>query len=717
MELIAYLNPPDDSGPLSFASDIIVSYRVEDAVSDHAPPLGVAAARRYELTLSGGAPLTSALANGARVNVQYKSGAQFLPFGVWYVESLRRDERTGALVLSGCDALGAFGASPFQDSASAYPQSLSRLMQTLCLGARLSLWQEDFLHASLRIARLPDWGAQISLRRALSHCAFLAGGFVRTQWDGSARLVPAFGEGNLQLDAAQLLSYTCDSRVFRFNALSYRHAGQSAYTRYSLDASLPETPLNTLKAEGNPLVTPSLLNALTRALSGGQYEAGSLRFYAAHPPLAGDPVSVTDAQGQVHRLLASRVSILADQNGILCQLESCVPSPHAPLSEGSVFAPDGSVRFEAIGEADSKVMALSRAYIESLSASDINANGLSAKMVEALRLRAGEISARQTETDLLTAALAEIVNASVRRMEAGTITTDELITSLITAFSIKVESVNAAQLSTDRLAAALARFCVLAAGSAEFDRATVTHLISSALNLTYGAAQEVYIDRLAVSYAACLRADLNELRVRAQDGQYYRLLVDAAGQVSAQPTSVSAQEAQNGVTDSGAPIIETSLTAHELSASSVKALYALINKLDAQRIDAAQLFAQNAFIDRLNAQDITANSYLRVALGRLAGDAGSALICAAQNEQRLDEHQAQLEGYARFITVDEDGMKQSKAGSAYATLINESGFHILRRGSAQPVGSFARDGLSAPGLTVGRITARKTARGGWVWEG
>ena len=220
-----------------------------------------------------------------------------------------------------------------------------------------------------------------------------------------------------------------------------------------------------------------------------------------------------------------------------------------------------------------------------------------------------------------------------------------------------------------------------------------------------------------MSYAACLRADLNELRVRAQDGQYYRLLVDAAGQVSAQPTSVSAQEAQNGVTDSGAPIIETSLTAHELSASSVKALYALINKLDAQRIDASQLFAQSAFIDRLNAQDITANTYLRVALGRLAGSADSALACATQNEQRLDEHQAALEGYARFITIDEDGMKQSKAGSAYATLINESGFHILRRGSAQPVGYFARDGLTAPGVTLGHITARKTARGGWVWEG
>ena len=117
MELIAYLNPPDDSGPLSFASDSIVSYRVQDAVSDHAPPLGVVAARRYELTLSGAIALTPALANGARVNVQYKSGAQFLPFGVWYVESLRRDERTGALVLSGCDALGAFGSSPFQDSA------------------------------------------------------------------------------------------------------------------------------------------------------------------------------------------------------------------------------------------------------------------------------------------------------------------------------------------------------------------------------------------------------------------------------------------------------------------------------------------------------------------------------------------------------------------------------------------------------------------------
>ena len=48
-----------------------------------------------------------------------ESGAQFLPFGVWYVESLRRDERTGELVLSGCDAIGALPATDCADACQA----------------------------------------------------------------------------------------------------------------------------------------------------------------------------------------------------------------------------------------------------------------------------------------------------------------------------------------------------------------------------------------------------------------------------------------------------------------------------------------------------------------------------------------------------------------------------------------------------------------------
>ena len=75
-----------------------------------------------------------------------------------------------------------------------------------------------------------------------------------------------------------------------------------------------------------------------------------------------------------------------------------------------------------------------------------------------------------------------------------------------------------------------------------------------------------------------------------------------------------------------------------------------------------------------------------------------------------------MKGLKRWLTIDEDGLKQGKSGSVYSTLINESGFHVKRSGKVGSVGSFDLKGLTAEGVTLGMISARKTASGGWVWD-
>ena len=126
-----------------------------------------------------------------------------------------------------------------------------------------------------------------------------------------------------------------------------------------------------------------------------------------------------------------------------------------------------------------------------------------------------------------------------------------------------------------------------------------------------------FIDKLAVRSAQMVQATVGELVVKASDGRYYRLDVAADGSVSPTQVTPTAAEIAAGVTSNGhGAIIETDLTVAELSASNMKAINALIDKLTAGRIDVDTLFARQATVNRLLAMDITGNQYLRLMVKR-----------------------------------------------------------------------------------------------------
>ena len=208
---------------------------------------------------------------------------------------------------------------------------------------------------------------------------------------------------------------------------------------------------------------------------------------------------------------------------------------------------------------------------------------------------------------------------------AKTITSQEIAAGTITATEIEAGSITADRLDAEDLAAAFANINVLNAaiadiaeaeigtaniGFAQIKDANVQNLIAHD-----AVTDKYYIHKLAVENAQIVQATVGELIVKASDNKYYRLDIDEYGALS--PTEVTnnltSAEITAGVTSDGrSTIIETDLTVADLSASNMKAINALIDKLTASRIDVDELFARQATITALNTVDIRGNQYLQL---------------------------------------------------------------------------------------------------------
>ena len=213
---------------------------------------------------------------------------------------------------------------------------------------------------------------------------------------------------------------------------------------------------------------------------------------------------------------------------------------------------------------------------------------------------------------------AHIAEAAITYAHIAQACVEALTSGSLEAMTAKIQSLEASDIQTDTLAAALAAFTVITCGSASFDQATVQHLVAEALNLSFGVGDEVFINNLKVAYAQMVSAAIGNLCIRASDGSYYTIDVDADGNVSATKTTVADGEISAGQTDAGRVILETDITAESLSTSNLLATYALINRIDAARIDVDQLFAREAFIANLRTSEIIAGKSLTIIAGEAA---------------------------------------------------------------------------------------------------
>ena len=202
---------------------------------------------------------------------------------------------------------------------------------------------------------------------------------------------------------------------------------------------------------------------------------------------------------------------------------------------------------------------------------------------------------------------------TAEKMAAGSIDT-----LLLTAFNAVIQNLEAGHVEADTLDAAAAYIATLEAGFANFTRAQITNLVSNALTLDFGTLDEVFISNLSVLYAQVVNATIGNLCLKASDGVYYMIDVESDGTVTAtakspQPT---AAEIAAGVTTGGQHIVETSITAQEMSTGTLHATFELVNKIDAARIDVDTLVARQALIDQLAAREIIGENTIRMIAGQ-----------------------------------------------------------------------------------------------------
>ncbi len=298
------------------------------------------------------------------------------------------------------------------------------------------------------------------------------------------------------------------------------------------------------------------------------------------------------------------------------------------------------------------------------------------------------------------------LTARIQEIVAQKITTDELYAALGDFFTLRASEITAGTITTDELAAQLARIQVLIAGSAEFDQATIQHLLAEAMHLTFGEMGEVYIQNLAVGYAQMVGAAIGDLVIKASDGNYYHLDVDESGNISASQVTVTAGEASAGMTNAGEVILGTQITAQDLRTTNLLATFALINKIDAARIDVDELFARQGFIDILTTSRILGGRSLKVIAQEITETADTLAKWFVFDDER---------GLIISKPAWTDAQGIQHPASIWRTVTDEVGYHIYRNDMAQPVGSFRRDRLETQGVQVGDMLIKATSSGGMVW--
>ena len=681
-------------------TESVLSYTVEEALGEGFP-LGRTPSKRFTLRLAPYIYPRAERLMGAqlRVKLETRSG-DVLPAGAFRVTEVIRENRQ--VTLYGADEMSLKLEEGFTDRLT-YPMNIKGLVMGFAALAGCTLAEGSFLSSQSVISSRPEWKTPLTLRQAARQTAAAIGGLIGVNYGGELYAASLNAAEKFTLTADRLSEMKLGSGAFCLNALEFKLDGESVTLK--TDASLPFKAYNSVSLGENPLLTRNRVQAALTALSGTEFGRGELSTCEEILPQAGDSFFLEDESGVSRRLLVTSLRANLTGGAWRVKLISALPTGESASPEASrrLLAPEGGLNPDVINSFASRVAALAGAYIHDLSAGEIKTGGLLSKFIDAAKLRAQEISASEASTDELTAMAAEILNATVRKLSAGTVASDELSAGAASLLAAKIGSLDAGSVNTDELAAALAAFTVVTAGTAAFDRATVTHLLASALSLEYGAAGEVFINNLSADYAKLVSAYVGKLCVKAADGKYYLLSVGADGAVTASEyAGITGSETAEGVTDGGRTIIETELAAGELSASTIKGVYALINRLDAARLDVDALYARRAFIDSLNTTDITANQYLKLTL-----DAQQAA---------LDGHTGTLDTISRYISFDSEGMRQRKSGSVYSTLVDDTGFHIDREGNAGHLASFAENGLAAGQIRMGEISAKRTATRGWAWN-
>ena len=195
---------------------------------------------------------------GATVALFLCADTDALPCGVFIITSVRAQERSGKICLSGADSIPQELSLPFQDDL-VYPATLESLWRHL-VGQTRYVWSGSLPNGSAIVDAPPNWNGA-SLRRAAGWIAQAAGCFVRVDREGNLQILPCLGGEIHALTPEAYMSYTDGCASYGpVEALQVTPAGAED----SLTVSDGDGTGKTLSIQGNPLYQSEApnLNAL-----------------------------------------------------------------------------------------------------------------------------------------------------------------------------------------------------------------------------------------------------------------------------------------------------------------------------------------------------------------------------------------------------------------------------------------------------------------------
>lgn len=322
----------------------------------------------------------------------------------------------------------------------------------------------------------------------------------------------------------------------------------------------------------------------------------------------------------------------------------------------------------------------------------ISARHVQADSINAEALQAESVTAKSIAAGAVDAAAITAITAKFAEIASGSITTDALYASLADIVTLMVGDITADSITTDQLAAVLGDFVKLYADIAGIDFAAVRDLDADEAIFRVGTALELYVDRLAVTSANIVSAMLGDLVLRGSDGKYYRVVIGADGTITTEETTVTDGEIASGSTSGGQAIVGTNINVGSLNAQSINAASATIAEIFTSALTAGKITAGQALIASVTSPELYTTAIKSI------GD--NLELTANKSIQFLIATNDLVRAYFAFT---EDGIRTQRPGSAYATLVNDVGFHIIQQ--SEIIASFAKRRLEVESVAVGPVSS------------
>lgn len=550
----------------------IYSYRQDASAASSGLPIGMAMSTNYTLTLVKTAcPYGVVELDGAEVRVRMGSkatnGYEYVDAGLWYVTAASAPESGSTLTLNGSDALNLYFDSKLEDNASAYPRTLSSLLDLVCTLAGVPLAIKDFVNGSTAIAKLPRWPENTSLRDIVGYIAACAGGFA--QIDPSGRLeVVTNGRGQVwPIAPDQYINYTPTGGTrFAFNCLRVTMVADSEDAeipepvRFAVDANIADNSTNCIEISGNPLYTDAIAAKVRDTLKGLSYSGATLNWLGDPRVACGTQIDITTLDGSTERLLVTNKQLTFD-GGLSMSCASVMPTAHQPSahysSAGQLFTDNGQLPVNRI-------------------------ENFGGGVVQSVLGKFDRIIAGSIETDEFFARMGKVVFLQVNQFEAGS----------IDAEIIKARSITAGQIKTGTITADSGVIDNGAIGTAQIADGSITSAKVVSLNADVINAGTLSVERLIFV---------------GENGIIYKLNAEASG---LSVTELQKDEYQNHI--NGTVIVARSITAAQIAAQTITGNEILAGSITAKEINVSDLFASQATIDALNTMNISNNKYLKL---------------------------------------------------------------------------------------------------------